>query len=144
MKLSSLHAISPLEIILFIVFAIYLIFSIPTPAGMVSYINSNLGMAIIILVTIYMVFYVTPLLGILTIFVSYELFRRSTNGLSPIVATTIPLLQPNRDKEMKKMNKPKEVSLEEEVIQSMSPINKEFVESSYRPTADKLFGGSLV
>jgi hypothetical protein len=147
MKL-SLHAISPLEIILFVVFAFYLILSIPTPAGMIPYINSNLGMSIIILVTIYMVFYVTPVLGILTIFVAYELFRRSTNGLSPLVPIApVPVLfERKKQEEIKQMNKPVEVSLEEEVIRTMAPIRKSegFVESAYRPTADKLLGGSLV
>lgn len=150
MKLSSLHAISPLEIILFIVFALYLILSIPTPAGMVPYINSNLGMSIVILITIYMVFYVTPVLGILSIFVAYELFRRSTNGISHLVpiAHTLPT-QPQKNVEMKNMNKPEEVSLEEEIIQIMAPVGKNmysegFQESSFRPTADKVLGGSLV
>lgn len=147
MKL-SLHAISPLEIILFVVFALYLILSIPTPAGMIPYINSNLGMSIIILVTIYMVFYVTPVLGILTIFVAYELFRRSTNGLSPLVPiASVPVLfERKKQEEIKQMNKPVEVSLEEEVIRTLAPIRKSegFVESAFRPTADKLLGGSLV
>jgi hypothetical protein len=145
MKLSSLHAISPLEIILFIIFAIYLILSIPTPAALVPYINSNLGMSIIILVTIYMVLYVTPVLGILTIFVSYELLRRSTNGLSPLVPITPPSFFEQTPETRERPMKPKvEVSLEEEVISAMAPVQKGFVESSYRPTADKILGGSLV
>jgi len=97
-----------------------------------------------------MLFYTTPILGVLTIFVAYELLRRSSNGLSrakvPIVRHTPS--QPKKDMEMKKMNPTVEVTLEEEVINKMAPVGKSTVSekvvgSSYKPVNNKLEGASM-
>ncbi len=151
MKFPSLNSISPLEIVLFVIFLLYLIFPIPTPPVFMPYVNSNIGMVVVILLTLYMVFYTTPVLGILTIFVAYELLRRSSvdqpKRKIPFVRHTPN--QPKKDKEIVKMNPAKELSLEEQTINEMSPIGKGatpdgYVDSDFKPVNSKILGGSLL
>lgn len=146
--LPSLNSISPLEVVLFLVFVLYLIFPIPTPYIVKPFINTNIGMATIIIMTIYMLLYTTPILGILTVFVAYELLRRSSAGG---VNRTVSLVkytpsQPKKDQEMAEMNPAKELSLEEEIINRNSPVGKGgfgdgYIESSFKPVHDKVLGG---
>ena len=152
MKLPSMNKVSPLEVILFVIFLLYLVFPIPTPAFLIPIINTNISLGIIIILTLYMLFYTTPILGVLTVFVAYELLRRSSNGLVQNTPTAqhVPV-QPKKDKEMKEMNPPKQVSLEESIVNQMAPIGKglnkgdgAFVESSFKPVSDKLDWGSMV
>jgi hypothetical protein len=48
---------------------------------------------------------------------------------------------------MEMMNPPKETSLEEEIVQLRAPIGKsdpvKYTESSFKPVADNLIGGSM-
>ena len=151
MKFPSIKSVSPLELVLFVVFLLYLIFPIPTPAFLIQYINTNLSIGLIIIITLYMLFYTTPILGVLSIFVAYELLRRSSNGL---VRPKVPLVrhtpsQPRKDKEMKEFNPTVEVTLEEQVINSMAPVGKspvlgEIIESAFKPVQDKIDGASMV
>jgi hypothetical protein len=151
MKLPSLNSISPLEVVLFVIFLLYLIFPISTPPMITPYINSNIGMALVILITLYMLFYTTPILGILTVFVAYVLLYRSSSGevKQKVKMVKHTPSQPRKDREMVKMNPPKEISLEEEVINEKAPIGKGstpdgFIESSFKPIHDTILGGSLV
>lgn len=150
MKFSSMYSVSPLEITVFLLFSVYIIFSVPTPAMLIPYINSNLGLGLVIILTLCMFFYATPVLGVLSILVAYELLRRSSNGL---VRSHVRLFnnspsQPKKDKEMQKMNPPAIVTLEEEVINIMGPVGQgsipnEYIGSSYKPLQEKLVGAAL-
>jgi hypothetical protein len=151
MKLSSFptfQSISPLEIVLIILFIIYLIFPVPVPDLFLPYIHSNLGMVSIVLITIYLVLYTTPILAVLSLLIAYELFRRSTNQTvlsTPYVSNSVS--QNTKDSHMKKMNPSKSVTLEEEMVAQMAPIgvgsSLEYVDSAFKPVADKILGGSL-
>jgi hypothetical protein len=113
----NLKSVSPLEIFLFILFVVYIVFSIPTPNVIVPFIDSPLGLGAILIITLYLFLYTTPILGILSIFVAYELLRRSCKitGQTPIVEYTP--TQVKKDQYMKEMNPPTHVvSLEEEII----------------------------
>lgn len=151
MKFPSVKKISSLELVLFALFVLYLIFPVTTPAFLIPYINTNISIGMIIILCIYLLFYMTPILGVLSIFVAYELLRRSSTGL---VRGKVPMVrhtpsQPKKDAEMKKMNPTVEVSLEENVIQEMAPIGKsskleEYVETSFKPVQEKIEGASMV
>lgn len=151
MKLPSIQKVSPLEVVLFVLFLLYLIFPIPTPAFMIPYINTNISLGVVIILTLYMLFYTTPILGVLTVFVAYELLRRSSNGL---VRAKVPMVrhtptQPKKDREMRAMNPQKEVSLEESIINEMAPVGKNaaagaYMETSFKPIHDKIDGASMV
>jgi len=152
LKFPSIHSISPLEVVLFAVFVLYLIFPVPTPPFLIQYMNSNISIALIIILTLYMLFYTTPVLAILTVFVAYELLRRSQNAL--VSSKGFIRHSPSqwiKDAEMRKMNPPKETTLEEEVIGVMAPIGKgESIlssspnTSSFVPAHDKIAGASMI
>lgn len=81
MKLPAiLKSISLIEIVVIVIFALYIIFPIPTPSGISSYIESPLGMVSIVLVLIYLFINSNPILAVLFIFVGYELLRRSSKS----------------------------------------------------------------
>jgi hypothetical protein len=156
MKFPSIHSVSPLEVVLFVVFVLYLIFPVQTPSFLTQYINSNIGIAIIIILTLYMLFYTTPILAILTVFIAYELLRRS----HVIRTAGNHLRQPQRsliehnhsqwkkDVELKKMNPPVETTLEEQVISMMAPLGKSesvsFLDAAYSPNQDRIAGASMI
>jgi hypothetical protein len=78
MKLPAiLKSISLIESVVIVIFVLYIVFPIPTPAGISSYVESPLGMVSIVLVLIYLFLNSNPILAVLFIFVGYELLRRS-------------------------------------------------------------------
>lgn len=153
MKFPSLNSISPLEVVLFIIFILYLVFPVPTPSILKPFINTNIGMAMVIIMTFYLLLYTTPILGIVTVFVGYELLRRSSSGSVSrkqhvsFVKTTPS--QQRKDQELTEMNPPKQLSLEEEIINENAPVGKSafpdtYLESVFKPVNDKVLGGSLI
>ena len=142
----DLKSISPLEILLFVLFVVYIVFSIPTPFFLIPLLDSPLGLGFVIITTLYLFLYTTPILGILSIFVAYEMLRRSSKltGTTPIMKYTP--TQAKKDKYMKEMNPPTNIlTLEEEIVKQMAPIGKSdpstYIDTSYKPVADKLIDG---
>lgn len=145
----DLKSISPLEIFLFILFVVYIVFSIPTPSFLVPFIDSPFGLGIVIITTIYLFLYTTPVLAILSIFVAYELLRRSSRVTGKTQIMEYTPTQVKKDKYMKEMNPPTHVmSLEEEIIREMAPIGKSdpttYMDTSYKPIADKVIDGATL
>jgi len=146
--ISSLNKSTPLEIILIIVFVLYIIFPIPTPDIIASSVDSSLGILVIFCVTVYLFLYTSPILGILYILVGYELIRRSSlvTARSAIVEYTP--TQANKDVELQKMNPPQYKTLEEDIIEIRAPIGKssqlEYVDTSFQPVADSTYEGVSV
>ena len=81
--------IPTLEILLLIIFIFYLIFQVKTPNMLIDFVQSNLGMIIILIITVYLFLFTNPILGVLSIFVVYELIRRSNIGTSYSPSTPI-------------------------------------------------------
>jgi len=131
---------SPLELILFVAFIFYLVFQVDTPQVIVPYIDSGMGMVTIIGVALYMFLYCHPILGVLSLFVAYEILRRSTVRLKQVTLFEPNPVQASVDKEMKAMNPPKIFTLEEQLVAKMAPLPKsgpkDFVESSYKPVSE--------
>ena len=142
----DLKSISPLEILLFVLFVVYIVFSIPTPFFLIPLLDSPLGLGFVIITTLYLFLYTTPILGILSIFVAYEMLRRSSKGTGSTPIMKYTPTQAKKDKYMKEMNPPTNVlTLEEEIVKQMAPIGKSdpstYMDTSYKPVADKLIDG---
>jgi len=145
----DLKSVSPLEIFLFVLFVVYIVFSIPTPVTLVPIIDSPVGLGIVIIITLYLFLYTTPILGILSIFVAYELLRRSSKVTGETHILEYTPTQIKKDKYMKEMNPPTHaVSLEEEIIKEMAPIGRSdpstYIDTSYKPIADKVIDGATL
>jgi hypothetical protein len=136
------------------------------------YIESPLGMIVIIMITIYLFLYSNPILAILYIFVGYELIRRSglsndtkmnstnkvkfngevkimdkeTSSQTAYIQNT-PSEQ-TRSAEMKALNPKQKDTLEEDMVNEYAPIGTSapiaIIESSFKPVSDNLKGASFI
>lgn len=154
------------EIILVVIFVIYIISPINTPDAVSRLVESHLGLASIFAVTVFLFIYTNPILGILYIFVAYELIRRSDkvrpmniSSHGKFLPMTIPLTRPNMTVMNTNMNinsrnesqvTPALISssLEEETIKSLSPIGESksvnFVETEFKPTTGNIYNASSI
>ena len=131
---------NPLEMILFVLFIVYLILPIATPKVLSPYIDSALGISIIFALILFMFFYSHPLLAILFVFVAYELVRRSSwvTGRTAYIQYTP--TQQKKDAEMRAMNPPQELTLEQDMVAKMAPqrtVGSDSLETSFKPVASK-------
>ena len=145
-----LKSMSLLEKVLTVLFIVYLVMMVHTPDWFTPYINSPLGLVVLVVLVMYLLFYTTPVLGVLSLFVAYELLRRSS--VMPIAKASIESRTPSqakKDVQLQKMNpSPQSTSLEEEVVQKLAPIGvsepSQYVNSEFKPVTTSLVGASLV
>jgi len=134
---------SPLEVIVFVLFVAYLVFQPSTPPMLTPFVDNLGGTIVIISFALYIFLYMHPILGVLGIFVAYEIIRRTSTKTMAMVQYSPE--QPVKDMAMKRMNPPKEKTLEEAMIQQMAPIgNGGVIQSEYEPVSDDVRGASRV
>ena len=162
MKLpSSFSRFSPVEIVVLIAFIGYIIFPISTPSWLSPYVDSPIGFVTVFLITVALFVYTNPILGIMYVFVAYELFRRSTVSKplakrrdEPTITMQMPQREPqpvisqeSKDNQLRQMNPPTPKTLEEEMVDVRAPIGHSapmsYSENSFQPVADKVVGASL-
>lgn len=164
------YKISTLEIIVFIAFIIYLIFNVQTPRFLIGTVDSPLGVVIIMLLVLSLFIYTNPVLGILGLFVAYEMIRRSSmmvSGKVPMIQYTPTQIQ--KERQMVEMNIPKafeqptmiqepmnhetktqihnDSTLEVEMVQSMAPLMSSpsgYVDTTFKPILEHVHNASLV
>lgn len=138
---------SPLEIALFGLFIIYLVLPIETPAFIAPYVDSPIGMISIFIITLYLFLYTNPILGVLYIFVAFELLRRSMKVGSTSYIQYSPS-QYKRESDLKQMNPPKSTSLEEDVVAKMAPLghsdSSAYIDDSFKPISENIHNAFLV
>jgi hypothetical protein len=78
MNLSAFTHFKISEMVLLLLFIIYILFPIATPDLMKPIFSSAIGLLLLFAITVSLFVYTNPILGILYIFVAYELIRRST------------------------------------------------------------------
>ena len=146
---SSFSSLSPLEMA---VLVIYIILPIKTPLFLAGTVNTPIGLVVILIVTLYLFFYTNPLLGVLYIFVAYELLRRTSLVKTGIVKADNYMIEytPNEEKreiDMIAMNPRVGLTLEEEVVATMAPAQKfnlnSDISTGYKPVFEKVTGASL-
>lgn len=149
---SSFSSLSPLEMAVLVIFIIYIILPIKTPLFLAGTVNTPLGLVIILIITLYLFFYTNPVLGVLYIFVAYELLRRTSLVKTGIVKADNYMIEytPNEEKreiDMIAMNPRVGLTLEEEVVATMAPAQKfnlnGDISTGYKPVVEKVTGASL-
>jgi hypothetical protein len=149
---SSFSSLSPLEMAVLVIFIIYIILPIKTPLFLAGTVNTPIGLVVILIVTLYLFFYTNPLLGVLYIFVAYELLRRTSLVKTGIVKADNYMIEytPNEEKreiDMIAMNPRVGLTLEEEVVATMAPAQKfnlnGDISTGYKPVVEKVTGASL-
>jgi hypothetical protein len=149
MKLNDLvKSVSPLEAILFIVFILYLVVPVQLPDLVRRYVDSPISIIVLFCSVVYLFLYTNPALGILAIFVVYELLRRSVepSPKAAYVQYTAPAAK--READLREMNPAQPATLEEDVVASMAPIGRSdpinFVDSSFKPVSDNIHNAFAV
>ena len=152
------------EIVVLVIFILYLIFPVSTPGELSPYIESPLGVVLLLIMIVALFLYSHPIVAVLFMFVAYTLLRRSA-VVQPKVAY-VQETQSTKDKmkaaqdELEKATPPhhevrnddlrarQPKSLEEEIVADQSPIgvsNKITVlESTYLPVSTNVSGTSSV
>ncbi len=120
------------ETILLIIFIIYLVLGLRMPTMVAEVIDSLVGKVVLLLMVIYLFVNTNPLLGILSVWVAYDLMRRSTSFSEYAPSETNKMLNPyNRYP----------YTLEQEMVKKMAPMvnsGSSFDKPSYKPTMDDL------
>lgn len=141
-------SLSTLEIGILILFVIYLVFDIYPTDTMAKYIDTPFGMASVLIVTLYMFVSFSPVLGVIALFVAYEVIRRSAKINNRVAMIQYTPTQERKNVELAEMNAPQPTTLEEEMVATMAPIGKSsmisYQTSEFKPVAEELHGASLV
>ena len=129
-------------------FIIYLVMDIYPPELVASYIDSSLGMVATLLITLYVFMNYNPILGVVFLFVAYEIIRRSArvNNRVPMILHTPS--QAKKDAELAEMNPPVSSSLEEDMVHHMAPVGKSslisYTMSEYKPVSSDIHNASTI
>lgn len=145
---NMMKSLSTVEMMLLAGFIIYIVAPVSMPSFLAGIFDSSLGMLMLFVMTLFLFFYVNPILGVVFILVAYELLRRSAQftGRTNIMQYTP--TQEKKNVQMKAMNPAKTETLEEEVVNKMAPVGHSdisvYTTSTFKPVADKVGSASLV
>jgi hypothetical protein len=134
------------ELILVILLIVYLILGFKTPEPIANIVDSLIGKIVIFIIVIYLFMNSNPILAVLSLFVAFDLIRRSS------ITTGFDALQrfaPSEEKKMTQFTAYNQFpyTLEQEVVAKMAPIMKSgtsLTKASYKPLLDNLYDASPV
>jgi hypothetical protein len=134
------------ELILVIIFILYLILGFKTPEPFASLVDSLVGKIVMFIIVIYLFMNCNPILAVLALFVVFDLTRRSS------LTTGLGALQKYAPTEVKKMSQftaynQFPYTLEQEVVKKMAPIVKtgsSLTPPSYKPLLENLYDASPI
>jgi hypothetical protein len=109
------------ELVLAIIFIIYLIIGLPTPEPIANLVDSILGKVIIVIVIISLFIYSNPILAVLALFVAYDLMRRSSNVTGIDALKKYLPTEEHKTSQFSAFNQ-FPYTLEQEVVKKMAPI----------------------
>ena len=129
------------ELVLVILFIIYLIMGYKTPEPVAGLVDTLVGKIVIFLIIVYLFMNSHPILAVLALFVGFDLMRRSS------ITTGIDALQkfgPSEEKRSSQFSAYNQFpyTLEQEVVAKMAPIMKSgtsITQSSFKPLLDNLY-----
>jgi len=146
--LSHFKSLTKPEIVILGLFIIYLASDIAMPEEIAVYIDSPIGMVVVLLIALYMFVYYSPILGVIGLFVAYEVVRRSARVNNRVPMMTYVPTQAKKDAEFVEMNPAVPETLEEEMIAKMAPIGQSslitYTSSEYKPVAENVHNASLM
>ncbi len=142
------QSLSKMDFGMLALFIIYLVMDIYPPELIASYIDTSLGMIGILLITLYVFMNFNPILGVVFLFVAYEIVRRSArvNNRVPMMLHTPS--QAKKDAELAAMNPVASTSLEEDIVHQMAPVGKSsmisYTMSEYKPVSTDIHNASSI
>lgn len=138
------------QLILSILFVIYLIMGYNTPMSLAELIDTPVGKIAVIIVALCILSTSNPILGILALFVAYELIRRSSISLRGDLKSFIPSESKKSDQFSAFNQNEFPYTLEQEMVGKMTiqnnSINMSFTDnsSSFKPILDNTHNASML
>ena len=134
------------QLVLAILFIIYLIMGYKTPEPLANVIDTLVGKIAMFIMVIFMFMHANPILAVLSLFVAFDLIRRSS------AVTGIDALKKYLPTEEKKSSQftafnQYPYTLEQEVVKKMAPIvqsGSSLTKASYKPLLDNLYDASTI
>jgi hypothetical protein len=134
------------QLALAILFIIYLIMGYKTPEPLANVIDTLVGKVVIFIMIIFMFMHANPILAVLSLFVAFDLIRRSS------AVTGIDALKKYLPTEEKKSSQftafnQYPYTLEQEVVKKMAPIvqsGSSLTKASYKPLLENLHDASTI
>ena len=160
----SLKNIHVPELLVLVMFILYLIFPVPTPSSFSPYIESSIGIIVLFSMILSLFIYSHPLVAVLFVFVAYTLLRRSS-AVSPKASyvqytedTPVKMKEAQQevDDATPPQHEPKNInvtgkqpiSLEEEIVAEKAPIGVSdkitILRTSYLPVSTNVTGTTPV
>jgi hypothetical protein len=138
------------QLILSILFVIYLIMGYNTPKSLAELVDTPVGKIAVIIVALCILSTSNPILGILALFVAYELIRRSSIALRGELKNYIPSESKKSDQFSAFNQNEFPYTLEQEMVGKMTiqnnNINLSFTDnaSSFKPILDNTHNASML
>ena len=134
------------ELILAILFIIYLIMGYKTPEPVAGAIDSVVGKIVVLLIVIYMFMHTHPILAILALFVAFDLMRRSTVTTGSDALKRYAPTEEKKSSQFSAFNQ-YPYTLEQEVVKKMAPIvqsGSTLTKASYKPMLENNYDASPI
>ncbi len=152
----------PAEILVLVIFILYLVLPVTTPSKLSPFIESPLGLLLLFCIAIGLFVHSHPVLGVLFIFVAYTLLRRSASvrnsshyvrhtketseKLSDAQKQVTEATPPHEEPRTVGVKVNEDVTLEEQIVQERAPIGRsdpvQFLQSSYKPVSTNVDGST--
>jgi hypothetical protein len=133
------------EIVLFVLLVLYIIFNERTPDEIAKYVDNIYGQILVVLLAVTVFVSTNPVVGVLAFFAAYEFIRRSSHATGTFGIETFTPTEDKKAETMKAMNPVPSKTLEEELVESLTPIapNNDVGasdEGTFQPVLNNLYG----
>jgi len=133
------------QFVLLVIFIIYIVFNVPTPEPIASFIDSTLGYVIIIALFALMAVNLNPIITLVGVFAIYLLFKRSSISTGSLAMTKFLPSENLKGQYLNAFNQ-FPVTLEEEVVQEMAPLQPgpAMGPKTFRPVMDNMHDATFL
>ncbi len=133
------------QLVLVVLFIIYLLMGYKTPNSVANMIDSTIGKIVVAMIALLLFAYSNPILGVLGIFVAYQLVRGASikTGMAALAE-----YYPTEEKKWSPFTPAHQFpyTLEQEMVKKMAPqkFNTNYVKATYKPTLDDTYDAASV
>lgn len=129
------------ELILVIIFIIYLIMGYSMPESIAALVDTVVGKIVIVIIIIYLFMFTNPILAVLALFVGFDLMRRSSMTTGSNYITNFSPCEDTKSSHFTAFNQ-FPYTLEQEVVKKMAPIvqsGSSLTQATYKPLLDNTY-----
>jgi len=133
------------ELLLAILFIVYLIMGYKTPQPVANIVDTIIGKIVVFGIVIYMFSNSNPILAVLTLMVAFDLVRRSYVATGNFGLNNFGLSEAKKSSQFTALNQ-FPYTLEQEIVAKMAPVKNgaSLKKPSYKPIMDNLYNASKI